>query len=151
MNPAFWTMWGRSAWFVPRWCADGGRQRRPAEGAAAHRACSGCLLQSLQIRWLLLGPLADPDEAPGPLQQPAGTDRAIEARMADLAEAFGQNMLDQAVKEFDWMDRDGPALLGGERDPVLGGLLDPGVGDADPVGVAGQATTWLEWRNDFFA
>jgi hypothetical protein len=71
--------------------------------------------------------------------------------MADLAEALGQDVLDQAVEEFHWVDRDGPALLGGERDPVLGDILDPGVGDADPVGIPGQATTWLEWRNGFLA
>jgi hypothetical protein len=51
--------------------------------------------------------------------------------MTNLAEALGQDVLDQAVEEFDGRKREGPALLGGERDPFLAGLLDPGVGDME--------------------
>jgi hypothetical protein len=71
--------------------------------------------------------------------------------VTDLVEALGQDVLDQAVEEFHRVDRGGLAILGGECDAVVGDVQEPGVGDADPVGVAGQATTWLEWRNDFFA
>ena len=53
-------------------------------------------------------------------------------------EALGQDVLDQTVEKFHGGDGGGFPVLGGERDLVRRDLQEPGVGDANPVGVAGQ-------------
>src|SRR5271157_5044960 len=107
-----WALWERSAWGVFGGCASGGRQGCPAESSATDRAGSRCLLQPLEVGRVLPGALAGSDDGPGLLQKAAGLDRTIEARVADLVEARGQDVLDQALEELHRMDGGGPTLFG---------------------------------------
>lgn len=45
-------------------------------------------------------------------------------------------LTDQAVEEFHRLERGGLAVLGGNRDLVLGDAQGSGVNGADPVGIA---------------
>ena len=68
-------------------------------------------LPLLELGLGLLGPAIGAGEGLGPFQQPAGTDGPVQARVTDLVEAWGEDVLDQPAKELHRMDGGGPAVL----------------------------------------
>ena len=58
--------------------------------------------------------------------------------MTDLLETWGQDMLDETAEELRRGHGFGAVSLGPKGDPVWRHLEQPGIGNADPVGVAPQ-------------
>jgi hypothetical protein len=67
----------------------------------------------------------------------------VQAEVADFDEALGQDMLEEAAEELGWLQGTGVlalmfAVAEAEADGVVVCLNDGGVGDGDPVEVAGE-------------
>lgn len=60
----------------------------------------GCLIQPLQVGWLLAWLLVGADDGPGPFQESTRLNRPVEAGMADLVEARRQDVLTRTVEKL---------------------------------------------------
>lgn len=80
-------------------------------------------------------------DAQGERRQRVGYGSAgIEAMVADLVEAVGQDVLHEAAQEVYWVQRDGLAVLCAEGHGVVGDGGEAAVGDGDTMSVAAQVT-----------
>ena len=67
----------------------------------------------------------------------------IQPIMADLLETLGQDMLDEAPKEFYRLQRDDFSILGSKRHVALVYGDQPTVGDGDTMGIAPQILQYV--------
>jgi len=112
---------GLCACGLQRWGPGHGGQRQPQDHGAAVDAdarsiCDDGLSFALWLRRR--------EEGPGLSQHPARLSQGIEARVADLMEAVGQDMLDDPSQEFEGVKGRGLLAFGAEGDMFRAHIQD---------------------------